>query len=364
MFKLAFNNLFQQKGKLLISISGVAFSVVMIVLLIGLYQGFNTKLGEYVRTVPADVWVAQQGSKNLLDGTSILPTSLGETIESLDGVSSVKHFNGRQIAVEVDGDEKNAFLIGLGSGSGAVAPKIIEGSAQPKAGEIILDNSIRDITVGQQVTVAGKTFTVSGIATGSNVLVASFAFVSEKDASDLFRLSDAANYFVVKTQPNANVSDIIRTIEAEPGNNAMDKQEFVDNTTSTIREVFQPIILVLVLVGMVVGIMVVGLTIVTSTIEKSREYGVLKAIGINDRQLYQIVLIQALITSSFGFATGVVAATLLASLAAQFVPEFVTDIRAEDMLLVFGATMAMGILAALLPSRRINKIDPAEVFKG
>lgn len=365
MFTLALKNLLQQKGKLCISVFGVAFSVVLVVVLLGLYQGFNTKLGEYVRTVPADIWVAQSGSKNLLDGTSILPASSQEQIEAMPGVSNVKRFNGRQIAVKVGESEKNVFIVGLGEGSGSVAPKIVKGSSYIESGEIILDSSIKNVELGQQVQVGGKDLTVSGIATGGSVLVASFAFVSEDDASELFRLTDTANYFVVRTSPSADVTAITSEIEQlAPGTNAMTKQEFTENTTATIREVFQPIIFVLVLIGMLVGVMVIGLTIVTSTIEKSKEYGVLKAIGLSDGQLYRVVLAQALITSLLGFVLGIAGGVIITVMAARFVPEFVTDIRLLDLACIFLGTVLMGAIAALLPSRRLTKIDPAEVFKA
>lgn len=365
MIVLALRNLLQQKGKLCISVSGVAFSVVLVVVLLGLYQGFNTKLGEYVRSIPADIWVAQQGSKNLLDGTSILPGSSQEQITAIPGVSSVKRFNGRQIAIETGGQEKNVFLVGLGRDSGSVAPALIKGSSELQEGEIILDNSIDGLEVGQSVQVGGKTFKLAGIATGSNVLVASFAFVSERDASELFRLDDAANYFVVNIEPGTDAVAVAENIQhALPGTNAMTKQHFIDNTTATVREVFQPIIAVLVLIGMLVGVMVIGLTIVTSTIEKSKEYGVLKAIGLSNSQLYRVVLAQALITSILGFVFGILAGYGISALAAHLVPEFVTDIQNSAIAYVFLGTLCMGAVAAFLPSRRLTKIDPAEVFKA
>ena len=81
MLTLAFRNLFQEKVKLFISIMGVAFSVLLIMVLMGVYQGLNTKLGEYIQTVPADLWVAQKGSTNLFDSTSVLSATAQEDIE-------------------------------------------------------------------------------------------------------------------------------------------------------------------------------------------------------------------------------------------------------------------------------------------
>lgn len=365
MLTLAFRNLFQEKIKLFISIMGVAFSVLLIMVLMGVYQGLNTKLGEYLQTVPADLWVAQEGSKNPFDGTSVLAASAQSDIERVEGVDSVKVFNGRQIAIDLNGAQKRAFVVGLGGNSGAVSPKIVAGSSNIKSGEIILDRSLKNVKLGQNVTVGGQKFKVAGITQGGNVLIVTYAFMYADDATKLFRQSGVVNYFIVDIAGAADTVKVARNIKrAVPGTEAMSTSVFINNTTSIVKEVFLPIIAVLSFIGIAVGITVIGLTIFTSTLEKAKEYGVLKAIGIRDSQLYKIVLQQSLLTSIFGFAVGAALGVGLTELAMKLVPEFVSSIRPMDVLLLFGATLVMGAVAAVLPARRIIKIDPAEVFKG
>lgn len=365
MFTLAYRNLVQEKLKLLISVTGVAFSVILVMFLVGVYQGLTTKLGEYIQTIPADLWVAQKGSKNIFDSTSILSASSQADIQEVSGVASIKQFNGRQIALEINGEEKRAFIVGLGSSSGAVSPKIVEGTADIKSGEMILDRSVKGVKLGQQVSVGGQPFTVAGITEGGNVLIVTYAFMSIDDATKLFKQTEAVNYFIIKTEDGTDTAKVAKDIEAAvPATTVMNSTDFVNNSTSVVKEVFLPIIAVLTLIGTAVGITVIGLTIFTSTIEKAKEYGVLKAMGINDRQLYVIVLQQALLTSTLGFIVGAGLGLGLTSLATRLVPEFVTSIQATDVGLIFAGTLVMGSVASLLPARRLNKIDPAEVFKA
>lgn len=365
MLTLAIRNLLQEKIKLCISIIGVALSVLLVVVLMGIYQGLNTKLGEYIQTVPADLWVAQEGSKNLFDSTSVLSATAQDQIKQVEGINSVRVFNGRQITVDVNGAEKRAFVVGLGGNSGAVSPKMVEGTANIKSGEIILDRSIKEVKLGQKVMVGGQTFKVAGITEGGNVLIVTYAFMHTDDATKLFKQNGVVNYFIVDVSQNADVATVARNIEvAVPDTKAISGPAFINDTTSIMREVFLPIIAVLSLIGTVVGIAVIGLTIFTSTLEKAKEYGVLKAIGFRDNQLYAIVLQQSLITSLFGFIAGAALGIGLTKLATRIVPEFVSSIRLLDVIVLFGATIVMGAIAAFLPARRITKIDPAEVFKG
>lgn len=365
MFGLAYKNLIQEKAKLLISVAGVTLSVLLVIVLVGLYQGLSTKLGEYIQTVPADIWVAQKGSKNLFDSTSILASSDQSTLEAVDGVSSVKTFSGRQTAIEIAGEEKAAFVVGLGGNSGAVAPKVIEGTADIQPGEIILDRSVKSAQIGQTVAIGGKPFRVAGLMEGGNVLIATYAFMTSEEAAELFKQTDVVNYFIIKLDTGADTNAVARQIqESIPGSTTFDRASFAENTTSIVKEVFLPIIAVLAVIGIAVGVTVIGLTIFTATLEKSKEYGVLKAIGISNSQLYIIVLQQSMLTSFIGYIVGVLAGFGFARIAGELVPGFVVHITAANLAIFLTATLAMGAVASLLPARRITRIDPAEVFKA
>src|SRR3989344_7584310 len=124
------------------------------------------------------------------------------------------------------------------------------------------------------------------------------------------------------------------------------------------------IIFVLVLVSIAVGIAVIGLTIYTSTIEKAREYGVLKAIGLRNRQLYNVVIQQALITGVIGFVVGTGLAFGLGVSIGKYVPQFVSQIWCFDVVWILALTLLMSTLAAYIPIRRLARIDPAEVFRA
>ena len=109
---------------------------------------------------------------------------------------------------------------------------------------------------------------------------------------------------------------------------------------------------------------ITGLTIFTSTIEKAKEYGVLKAIGVKNNQLYQMVLGQAFVAGLIGYSLGVILAFAVNQIVTRLVPEFISLFRLVDFILVLGATLIMSLLAAYIPIRRIAVINPAEVFKA
>ena len=117
-------------------------------------------------------------------------------------------------------------------------------------------------------------------------------------------------------------------------------------------------------IGFIVGAVVISLTIYTATVEKAREYGVLKALGATPSRLYRLVTFQSLAVGVLGFAFGVPLAIGAASLTSLIVPEFVTLFQPEAIIGVLGVVLLMSLAACYLPIHRISRIDPASVFRA
>lgn len=369
MLFIALKNLFQEKTRFIISVGGVSFSVLLIIILQGLYQGWNYKMGEYIRTLPVDLWVSQKGSTDMFHSISILALSGKETIEQIAGVEKASAFNGRRFEIKVNEKEAMTYLVGYDPDSGIGGPaRIIEGKPKPDNGEIIVDRVFADnnkAKIRDTIPISGENFKIVGLSDGGNLITFSYSFITKEDADRIFKLGEVANYFMVKLSDNNDQDSVARQIESSVDDSIVfTRAQFVESNTVLIRETFLPIILVLLLIGIAVGIAVIGLTIFTSTIEKSREYGVLKAIGVTNSQLYVIVIEQALAAGVVGYFIGLVLALGLNLFVGRFVPEFITLFRVIDMVWIFGVTLLMAILAAFIPSRRIAHINPAEVFKS
>ncbi|MCH7618082.1 MAG: ABC transporter permease, partial [Chloroflexi bacterium] len=62
MLLIARKNLFAEKTRLAISIGGIALSVFLIGILLSLFRGWSERVGSFVEEVPADLWVASEGT--------------------------------------------------------------------------------------------------------------------------------------------------------------------------------------------------------------------------------------------------------------------------------------------------------------
>lgn len=370
MFFIALKNLLQEKTKLAISIGGVAFSVLLIVIINGVYQGFNEKMGAYPKSIPADLWVEQKGVGDMYHTLSFLPDNLETQLSNIDGVAQADKYLGRQVMFDLNDKDQSLFIVGVDPLSGTTKPyKMEEGNWQNlQDGEIIIDKVMaknQNLQVGDILDINGEQLEISGISSGGNLISFQYAYVTYDQAKTMFNLGNKVNFYLIKLAPGADSLTVKANIEENVEEvSVLTRDEFVDSSRKVVTDSFLPIVAVLVVIGLVIGIAVIGLTTYSAAIEKSREYGVMKAIGLNNSQLFKMVIIQSLFSGIIGYFIGIGLAYITSIVSENAVSSFVTEIRTFDLLWVFGATIGISIVASYIPMRRITSIDPAEVFKN
>jgi putative ABC transport system permease protein len=366
---IAWRNLVREKTRLAISVGGVAFAVLLILLLRGLYSGVNEEAARYLRSVGADVWVGQAGTRGGFGhSVSVLAAERERELARVDGVRSVAPIFGRPVVVTGDGVEADVLLMGFDTASGVGGPPSkVEGAEVPAAGEMIVDTVFareEGIEVGDVLDVSGHDLRVSGIGGGGSSLITQFAWAPIEEVSGLVGTPDIVSYFVVEGDGSLDAETLASRIEQQvPDTAATTADTFVSDSTADIRESFVPILFVLVVIAVVIGTAVIGLTIYTAVLEKRREYGVLKAIGFSNRRLLGIVWRQSVVAGMLGLVVGVVLTFAVAALVEGVLPSFVILLRPVDIALVGLAAGVMSVAAAFLPVRPVLRLDPAAVFR-
>jgi len=115
--------------------------------------------------------------------------------------------------------------------------------------------------------------------------------------------------------------------------------------------------------GFLVGLAIVGLTMYTTTAERLRDFGVLKAIGASDGYLLRIVVTEAVVLGAVGFVLGYGVARLSGPLISAAVPDIGVTVTAVNAARGFLAMMAMCLVAAAVPVARAMRVDPLLVFR-
>jgi len=363
---LARRNLFQDKTRLALSIFGIALAVMLILVLKGFLTGMNRQITSYIDYSPGSIILAQEDVVNLLGATSLLPEGIVQRAETIRGVDEAIPILSQFVILDLHGKKQPAYMIGYDPKQGGGPWELIAGYEPRSKREIVFDRIFadrHDLNLGDQVEVMGKDFTIVGLSNGTTSWMTSYFFVRKEAAEDLLLVSDATSFLLLTASDGANLDDILRGLNNLSGVNALTKKKMAANDLKLFAKVFSAPLKLMVGIAFLVGTMIVGLIIYTATVERQREYGVIKAIGAKNRFLYQIVVTQALFASITGSALGI----LLANGAAQWImsarPQFLIIFDPVDSGQALLAGLGMALIASIFPTRVMAGLAPAEVFR-
>lgn len=369
MLRLAFRNLFQSRARLTISVGGVALALVLILALDAIFAGAERQVTAYIDFSGADVFVSQDGVRNMHMASSALAAQVAGKVRAVPGVESVTPILYLTNMIVV-GEERNlAYIIGLPRDAAVGLPwRVVAGRALPREGAAVIDRGVAEksgVNIGGIVKILGAEFQVAGLSEGTATLVNSVAFINKSDFTRLRGNDDTISFALVKIAPGEAPATVAARIERHVDKvTAQARAQFAEQERRVIRDMSTDVIAIMNVVGFLIGLAVMALTVYTATLARRAEYGVLKAIGARNGDLYRAVMVQALLSVALGFALASAVTFLLSLTLPTLGLNLVLEISAESLVKVGSVSVVIAGLAALWPIQQIAGLDPAVVFRG
>lgn len=372
MVSIARKNLLHDKGRLAITLLGVAAALVLITFGAGMAVG---TLGEMVLPIDqmkADIWVVVEGTRDIV-AQSRLPSDTAQRVGAVAGVADMHELVYVMGKIALHGEEVQAQIVGSAPGDSAVRPwGVFEGRAADLARPrtVIIDESAQKklgaVAVGDAVKINGTTEWVTGRSSGAKSFIYPYVFTSLKTARQLAHYDEGeTSYLLVDVQRDQRVSAVARRISRLNGVSAVPAGELRANTIGFMlfESGMGMGMGIMVLLGLLVGAVVISLTIYTATMERVPEFGMLKAIGARRRDIYRIVLAQVFMSVTLGYLLGIAVSFGLALLVSErsLMPVTITP---SALAAAYVGTLALSALGGLASVRRVNRIDPAIVFRA
>lgn len=369
MLRLAFRNLFQSKARLAITSGGVALSLLLILALEAIFQGVEKQVTAYIDQSGADVFVAQEGVRNMHMASSSLPPESQQEVARIAGVETVTPILYVTNVVSIGESRNVAYIIGLPDGAAVGGPaRVVQGRATPVPGEALIDRGIAakaEVGIGDTVKILGRTFTIGGLTTGTVNLVSSVAFISMDDFEQARGGSVSPSFLLVRAQPGVSPADLAARIEAQVGRvTAQPTGDFAAQERRVIRDMSTDLLAIMNLVGLMIGLAVMALTTYTATLGRRAEYGVLKALGATNANLRLTVVLQAMMSVALGFTVALGLTYLLAAAVPLTGANLLLRVTGGSLLRVGAVSLLIAGVSALLPVIQIARLDPAQVFRG
>jgi putative ABC transport system permease protein len=160
---------------------------------------------------------------------------------------------------------------------------------------------------------------------------------------------------------DANQAALDKALKPFPDAKAQTRSKFISSQIKPFKKILN-ILYILLALSVVVSLFGIVNTLVLTVFERTREIGMLRAIGMTQRQVRRMIRHESIITALIGAAIGIVLGLTLATLLIIRVDFLVFSFPTTQVIVFVIATIIVGMIAAVFPARRAAKLDPLEAI--
>ena len=381
MTYVALRMLTGDRAKYIGLIFAIAFSTFLLENQSSIFAGIMKRTTSQILDVTdADVWVMDKKTLYVDEVKALTENDLYR-VRSVPGVLwAVRLFKAQPRAKALDGTFRVVIMMGLDDSSLVGAPsknKMILGSVadlrQPDS--VIIDRvGFQFLFPGQPLDL-GKTLELNdhlvhvvGIAETSAPF-ATFPIMFSRYSQAIKFVGgerDQLSFVLAKPRPGVSVRDLCDRIGRDTNLRAVSGPSFAWQTVFYyVKNTGIPVNFGITIgIALVVGAVIAGQTFYIFTIENLKQFGALKAIGVTNKRLVRMIVLQALTVAAIGYSIGSGIAKVFFSITLHNDPTRGLVLLWQNMAGVAVAMFVVVLLASFLSIRRVLVLEPAIVFRG
>ncbi len=397
-FMLALKNLQRRRLRSLLTMIGIVIGIAAIISLISLGEGLREAIIGQFSDLGNDKLVVENTGAGFGPPGSTAPIKLNDqdvkVIENTPGVKLVVSRLIRIVRAEFD---KNAEFVYVAS-----IPKRkesmdlifeslrveIEEGIQIRAGErngVVIGQGIkrefsRELKVGDKLVIREKEFEIKGILEKtSSFQINGIILMAEDDLKEISGIDDEIDLILVQVNDERRIVETAESIEKRMRKNrGLDEgeEDFSVNTplksfeaVNNILNMINVIFFGIASLSLIIGGIGIANTMYTSVLERTKEIGVMKAIGARNRDVLEIFIVESGVLGFVGGSIGAIIGIGLAFgatyVAGVFLGSLVIEaqISFEVIFFAIGFATLVGLIAGVLPALRASWLKPVEALK-
>jgi len=391
LLKIALGNLMHERVRSYLTLLGIIIGIAAIVALMSVAEGMNIAISEQFEKMGADTLIVHPGSSFIQSTFAKLQKDDADKIASLKGVESATPIYMKVTSVSYRDEAKSTAVIGIRPGSqenlSAVGMLELQSGRRLENTDtygLLVGNNFdekayeKELGIKNRLIINGKSFKIIGITKPAGQSFGAFfdnaIIMNEKTLKAVIDENATPFRISVKATSSAEVEPLkqrIRSALKKAHNNEEDFQvinagQILEGATSVL------LLIEIVLVGIAaISLLVGGIgimnTMLMAVIERTREIGIMKAIGATNAQVLSLFLVESgligLIGGIIGIALGLgiaFAISIIANSAGFGLPAIASP------LLIAGAMLfavMVGIISGVIPARRAALLDPVEALR-
>ncbi|MGW7252552.1 ABC transporter permease [Streptomyces sp. NPDC054834] len=397
VLKTSMRNFFAHKGRMALSAIAVLLSVAFVCGTLVFTDTMNTTFDKLFQATSSDVQVSAKGASDTGETTSdngkppVMPASVLGKVRKVQGVKAAEGtvFSTTATVVDADKDDLSPSsgaptIVGSWNGNDARTMKITSGTAPKGPGQIMVDADTADkhhLKLGDEIgvitTVGTHTARISGIATFTVTNPGAAIFYFDTRTAQRTLVGDTGVYTNVNVTAVKGVTDarLKKNVTAELGGGykVQTAKEVADANQKQVKgllNVMKYAMLGFAGIAFLVGIFLIINTFSMLVAQRTREIGLMRAIGSSRKQVNRSVLAEALLLGVVGSVLGVGAGVGIAVGLMKLMGTMGMHLSTDDLTVAW-TTPVIGlllgvvvtVLAAYLPARRAGKVSPMAALR-
>jgi putative ABC transport system permease protein len=361
--RLARENTVRQPGRTAVTAAALMIGVALVTFASIFAAGARTTIAKAVDDNLKGAFVVQN-----TDGFSPISPEVLPTVAGVDGVGQVSgvrfslaRVRGVSGKTQVSGIQPRTFtalyrvsdgeaaLRGLRPGTAAVSKRFADD---------------HDIRAGQTLRLSTPTgrrlaLRIGGVVDDKGGLTTALIVSTAQIQRDFGEPKDA--FGIIGLRPGADATAVKKAVDREvqrrfPEAEVLTAEQFKDDIAGQVNQLLY-LIYALLALAIVVSLFGIVNTLVLSISERTRELGLMRAVGTTQRQIRRVVRYEAVITSLIGGVLGIVVGVILAVLFTQPLDDFTLSIPVPSLIILLVLAGIAGVGAAILPARRAARLD-------
>ena len=359
---LVTSNIRQRPIRTLVSVAGIALGVSLVMLFTGLARGMSNDLQRRATNVRAELIFMRPGAVQLTATTANLDTRYVDRLKTIEGVEDalpvIRHFSQGSSGIgieQVDGVEWDAY-------AGMNGLSMVDGQGPQNTSEVVIDEvkaRNNNYRVGDTIKPLGdEQYRIAGIYRPESGARVKLSLAGMQEALEA---TGKCTFIFVKLRNPDQIEAMAQRIDQElPGNTIQPTRDVFTSFEKSIP-FLGTFLRVLVALSAVVSSLVVMLAMYTTITERTREIGILKAMGASRGYIVGIIEKEAILISLIGLLAGFVI-SLLAGYLIHKAYGLVFEYSWAWALVAAAIGVIGGILGALYPAWRASNLDPVNAL--
>jgi len=387
---IAYKNLKRKKVRTILTVGGVAVAVAVLVSLLGFDAGYQQGLDDDIDKLGYHLLVTAKGcpyeAATLMlkggGGLRYMEDSIYRQIVSDPRIDKITPQLVASVYNQEGAEGRGAFALYMG-----IEPSYIDlkpwvkfssggwfsGSNQDEAIMGYEAAEVEQRSVGDKIFIPGedKILTVTGIFERTGTQDDGIIFIPMASAQRIFDLPGKLTGIGIKLKNIQTIAEFEEDLYNVPGIQVVSLAQVrgtILNLVSSARVMASSVALIAIFIA-VIG---VTNTILMSVFERTREIGVMKAIGASATDIFKIIWIETILICLLGGLSGVILAVVGSNIAEQiirhslpYVPEGrLVLIKPSMVWISFAVTVVMGLIAGTYPALRASSMKPIEAIRS